>query len=356
MVDMPIQLPPHVHVQRSRHGKVVFYFRRGHGKRTRLPLPTDKRFEVIYAQCLAGQAPRYEEEKAGVETMAWLVQQWRQSSDWLQTSVATRKQRENILKHVLEKSGKVPFRAITAAHIRQGREDRMATPAAANNFLKTMRALFGWAKDAQHVRDNPAEGVKFLKVETEGFIPWTMKDVERYRARWPLGTRPRLAFEILFNTGLRRGDAVRLGRQHVRDDIAFLKAEKTGVDLTIPVNATLRQAIEAGPCGDLAFISSATGRPLAKESFGNFFREWCEAAGVKASAHGIRKLAASLLAERGGSEEELQAYFGWQSVGQSAVYTKAASRKAKALNAARKLSGNIPSPSPSLTQEKVREG
>lgn len=356
MADMPIQLPPHVHVQRSRHGKVVFYFRRGHGKRTRLPPPTDKRFETIYAQCLAGQAPRYEETKLGVETLGWLAQQWRQSSDWLQTSIATRKQRENILKHVLEKNGTAPFRAIKAAHIRQGREDRMATPAAANNFLKTMRALFRWAKDAQHVAENPAEGVRFLKVETDGFLPWTLEDVALYRARWPLGTRQRLAFEVLFNTGLRRGDAVRLGRQHVRDGIAFIKAEKTGVDLTIPVNATLREAIEAGPVGGMAFIAAENGRPLTKESFGNFFRDWCAAAGVKASAHGIRKLAASRLAEMGGSEEELQAYFGWQSVGQSSVYTKAASRKAKALNAARKLNGNNPSPLPSLTPEKVREG
>lgn len=356
MVDMPIKLPPHVHVQRTRHGKAVFYFRRGHGKRTRLPPPNDKRFEMVYAQCLAGQAPRYEEAKLGADTLGWLVQQWRQSSDWLQTSVATRKQRENILHHVLERSGKAPFRAITPAHIRQGREDRMATPAAANNFLKTMRALFRWAKDAQHVSENPADGVRFLKVETDGFLPWTLEDVAMYRARWPLGTRQRVAFEVLFNTGLRRGDAVRLGRQHVRDGIAFIKAEKTGVDLTIPVSATLREAVEAGPVGDMAFIAAENGRPLAKESFGNLFRAWCGAAGVKASAHGIRKLAASMLAERGGSEEELQAYFGWQSVGQSAVYTKAASRKAKALNAARKLNGNNPSPASSLTPEKVREG
>lgn len=351
---MPMKLPPHLHVQRTRHGKTVYYFRRGHGKRVRMPAPTDKAFSALYAQCMAGETPHIEAAHIGRESLAWLVKQWQASSDWMKTSSATRKQRENILKHVLDRSGKVPFKAITQAHIRQGREDRMSTPFAANNFLKTLRALFRWAKEAQHVSVDPAAGVPFLPRQTEGFTPWTLEDVEAYRKRWPLGTRQRIAFEVLFNTGLRRGDAVRLGRQHVKDGVATLIAEKTDVPLYIPITAELQAALTAGPTGDLAFIASETGRPLVKESFGNFFRDWCSAAGVKASAHGIRKLSASLLAERGGSEEELQAYFGWQTVGQSSIYTKAASRKAKALNAAKKLTGNGSFPHPGKGEGRVK--
>ena len=45
--------------------------------------------------------------------------------------------------------------------------------------------------------------------------------------RWPIGTRQRVWLDVLIYTGLRRGDAVRFGRQHVRDGIATIKTEKT---------------------------------------------------------------------------------------------------------------------------------
>lgn len=216
----------------------------------------------------------------------------------------------------------------------------MATPFAANNFLKTMRALFRWAKESQHVATDPTEGVKLLSKRTEGFIPWTADDVEKYQARWPLGTRQRLAFEILKWTGLRRGDAVRLGRQHIKDGLATLRAEKTDEELFIKIPDALIEAIKLGPTGDLALIASSDGRPLTKETFGNLFRKWCKEAGVQASAHGVRKYLAARLAEAGGAEEELQAYFGWRTKGQSSTYTRSASKKRMAMQASAKLMAN----------------
>ena len=40
------------------------------------------------------------------------------------------------------------------------------------------------------------------------------------------------------------------------------------------------EALAAGPTGDLAFIVGERRQPLTKESFGNFFRAACDAAGV----------------------------------------------------------------------------
>ena len=48
-------LPRHVHKQVTRHGRAVFYFRRGHGPRVRLPAPNDRRFPEAYAAALAGK-------------------------------------------------------------------------------------------------------------------------------------------------------------------------------------------------------------------------------------------------------------------------------------------------------------
>jgi integrase len=45
----------------------------------------------------------------------------------------------------------------------------------------------------------------------------------------------RLALAILLYTGLRRGDAARLGRQHVRDGVIMLRTQKTGTQVEIPI-------------------------------------------------------------------------------------------------------------------------
>lgn len=337
--DMPKRLP-HLHREKTRHGATVWYVRIGHGPRIRMRAETgSQEFLDDYRSAIAGIPPK--SSMKGPEddprTLAWLAKQWRKSSDWCSKRPSTRRQRENILLHVLEKSGSVPFRAVRKEHIIDGRERRQNTPFAANNFIKTMRALFRWAVDSKLVETDPTEGVRFIKTRTEGFAPWTSVDVEKFRARWPLGTRERVALEILLNTGLRRGDAVRLGRQHVRDGVAMLRAEKTGVELFIPILPALAEALQHGPVGDLTFVCSAHGRAMGKESFGNWFKTACRAAGVDKSAHGLRKLAATIIADQGGSEHELQALFGWQTNDQSSVYTRNANKRKLAIQAANRL-------------------
>ena len=55
--------------------------------------------------------------------------------------------------------------------------------------------------------------------------------------------------DVLIYTGLRRGDAVRLGRQHVRNGIATVKTEKSSyrVEVTLPILPVLAKTLEAGP-------------------------------------------------------------------------------------------------------------
>ena len=297
---------------------MVWYVRVDRGPRIRiLGEYGTAEFLASYRAALEGRRTPVTMTRAPKGCLYWLVDEWRRSSDWSSTSLATRRQRENILIHVLKSAGNVPFEEITPKVIRDGRERRQKTPAAANNFLKTMRALFQWAKDAEHVSVDPAKEVPFLTVKTKGFTPWTIEDVARYRKRWELGTPERVALEVILNTGLRRSDAVRLGRQHVKDEVATITLQKTektsNVTVHIPILPALQRAIEAGPVGDLTFIVGKRGLPMTKESFGNRFRGYCESAGIAKgkSAHGVRKLAATIVADNGGSENELQALFGW---------------------------------------------
>jgi integrase len=249
-------------------------------------------------------------------------------------SPATQRQRANMFKHIEAALGDSKLRDWKRGDIAAGRDKRAATPAAAGMFVKALRGFFAWALEAGYVTTNPTEGVKVVAVATEGFAPWSDEDAAAYRKRWSLGTHQRVAFEVLRETGLRRGDAVRLGRSHVRDGVIRLMTEKTGERVSIAVTDTLAAAIEAGPVGEMTFIVGAGGRPLVKEAFTNMFRAWALAAGVNKSPHGLRKAAATADALDGYSDAELSAKFGWTGRQMASLYTRSANRERLSLAAA----------------------
>jgi integrase len=278
-------------------------------------------------------------KKVGVSSLEWLVKRYMEVSAFKDLSEATRKQRSNILKGVVDKAGKVAYRDISRSSIINGREDRADTPAQARNYLDAMRGLFRWAVDAEHINVDPTQGVKNPKRKPgPGFEIWLDAEVAAYRERWPVGTRERVWLEVLIGVGARRGDAVIVGRQHVRDGMLSVETQKEGVWAFAPILPEMQEAIDAGPTGDLTFIVGKNGRNLTKETFGNMFRTACNAAGVKKSAHGLRKYAATRYAELGLSESELETIFGWvRGSAMAAHYSKTAERQRIAKGASEKI-------------------
>jgi integrase len=172
---------------------------------------------------------------------------------------------------------------------------------------------------------------------TEGFHTWAEDEVERFEARWPIGTRERLAFAILLYTGLRRGDAAALGRQHVRDGVITLRTEKTDAVVQIPILPALAEVMAVSKTGTLAFIATQSGVPMTKKGFGNWFKDACRAAGVPGTAHGLRKAGATRAANNGATEAELEAIFGWRGGHMASLSTRAANRARLAKSAMGKL-------------------
>jgi integrase len=281
-------------------------------------------------------APRPTEGKSG--SLAWLVSRYQDSTSWASLAPGTRKQREIIFRQIIEAAGENPFVWITRQTIADARDRRKATPFAAKTFLKTMRGLFRWALEAGFVASDPAEGVKISTPRTDGIHCWTDEEIEKFEARWPIGTRERLALAILLYTGLRRGDAARLGRQHVRDGVIMLRTAKNSTPIEIPVLPELAEIIAASRTGDLAFIATQNGRPMTKESFGMWFRNACKTAGVPGSAHGLRKAGAVRAANSGATVAELEAIFGWTGGNMASLYTRGADRARLARQAINKLS------------------
>jgi integrase len=212
---MPKPRPPYLHCERTRHGARVWYVRKGHVRRIRIRARYDTtEFWAEYRAALEGAQPTARKTRTLANSLAWALERYRASPAWAALSNATRRQSENIYRSVVAIAGDRLLTEINAETIRAGRDRRAARPHAANNFLKAMRRLFGWCADPDGgalLKRNPTLGVKLLKGRNkDGFHTWTDDEIQRFEERWPIGTRERLALDLLLYTGLSRGDVVRL--------------------------------------------------------------------------------------------------------------------------------------------------
>ncbi len=85
--------------------------------------------------------------------------------------------------------------------------------------------------------------------------------------------------------------------------------------------------LDTVPLGQLTFLITEYGRPFTPSGFGNWFRDRCDEAKVPGSAHGLRKAAASMMAQNSASPHEIAAVTGHQTLKEIENYTRAASRK-----------------------------
>ena len=153
--------PPYLNREVTRHGRVVWFVRVYPGPRVRIRAPFGTlEFESEYQSALAGEPRQTAKRTAAPSTLAWLIARYRETTAWIDLSPATRRNRENHFRKVIETAGHEPIRAITQKVITAGRDRRAATPAQARNFLDAMRGLFKWAHSTGHVNSDPTAGVK----------------------------------------------------------------------------------------------------------------------------------------------------------------------------------------------------
>ena len=222
------------------------------------------------------------------------------------------------------------------------RDRKRNLPGAATNRLKYLSAMFSWAVERGYLQFNPRREVKKLAHPTTGFRTWSLADVRQYEAFYPVGTKQRLALALLLYTRVRRSDLVRLGRPNMTGAMITYIPNKTRhstlVTVTIPILLPLAEVLKASSLGKRTFLETGHGASFTPAGFGQRFREWCNAAGLpECTAHGLRKLGATLSAEGGATVQELMCMFGWSSPQQALIDTRAADAKRLGGTAANKM-------------------
>ncbi|MGM0583353.1 MAG: tyrosine-type recombinase/integrase [Pseudomonadota bacterium] len=247
-----------------------------------------------------------------------------------------------MLDDIRQRYGQGRIADLRADHIRKDL-DRF-TGHAANNRLRAWRGLCAWATDAGLFPRDPSDGLKRKKTaKSEGHIPWTADEVAAFRARWPVGSVDRLAFELIHWTGARVSDVVKLGEGHVdRDGFLAFRQTKTGGDVFVPLRCELPEFAE-GMAGDLdllhaaleargerrpTFLTTAGGEARSVKAFSQWFAAKARAAGIRGkSAHGLRKTRAIALVEAGAKPHQVGAWTGHESLKEIERYAKRYDRK-----------------------------
>jgi integrase len=324
-------------------GRTYAFFRRRGYPSARLPGSIGSaEFLAAYHACLRGEhsAPAIAEMKArsGPGTINAAVALYLDSNAFMQFGKSTRALRRSILKKFCELVGDKPLALLNRKYIDRLLQS-MLSPVVARTWLLALRPLLQWAMTAQMIEADPTVGIKIKLPKSDGHETWTDEQVAQFEARWPIGTRERLALALLVHTGQRRGDVLRMGRQHIRDGVLTIKQQKTGVEVDIPVHPELAAAIAACPSEHLTFLTTERGAPVIERQFNHWFRAAVKAAGLQASCvpHGLRKACARRLAEQGCTSPQIAAITGHLTLKEIERYTVAYDRKRAAKDAMAKL-------------------
>lgn len=328
---------------KDRHGNERFYFRRDRTK----PMvrlhgePGSEEFLIAYSNALAGQT-NTKAKTLPKESLEWLIRKYYSSAEFEALDPTTQRTRRGILKSVCDKHGDKPYLRLEGRHVRALRDEKKATPEAANVRLKALKQVFKYAVENDLIKANPASDVKKLKGKAGGFHSWTPEEIEKFEKLFPKGTKPRLAMALLLYTAQRRSDVVLMGPKYIRDGWLTLTQQKNRninpTTISIPVISELQDIISVSPSGKETFLITDYGKPFTSAGFGNWFRSRCNEAGLPGcSAHGLRKAAAAQLAEKGCSATEIMAITGHRSLSETQKYVAAANQKIMAQAAMMKM-------------------
>jgi integrase len=328
---------------RDRHGKVRHYLRKPGCKPIALPgLVGSAEFMAAYQQAVSATTPAHT-EIAGTRTRAGsinaMVVGYLASGAFHKLAPASQQQYRRILGRLRAEHGDRSIAALERKHVVLMVDAKAETPIGARDFLRCLRLLTQYAVSICVREDDPTAGVRVKVPKSDGIRTWTEQEIACFETAYPIGTKPRLALELLLATAARRSDVVKLGRGNLRSSIMHMTQQKTGKQLAIPVTSELAAAINAAaPADAMVFLIDESGKAFTAENFTKWFRKQCQRIGLTGlSPHGLRKASCRRLAEAGCSANEIAAISGHASLREVARYTAAADQTRMARNAVERL-------------------
>lgn len=312
----------------DRTGKLRRYFRKGGKQLGTLPgAPGSAEFMNAYAAFLA-EKPSLAGRPMLADSLAKLIVDFYGDRMFTDRKPSTRQLYRYALDPISKAHGHRSITTMTAANAEKIITTIGETrPGMANLTRAVMRRLFQFAVKQKRRPDNPMLGIEAYKGGEHH--TWTDAELRQFEAKWRLGTRQRLAYALLLYTGQRVGDVAKMNRADVSDGLIYVKQQKTGAEIWVPIHPELVRAMKAYPAQGLTLVGDAAGRPLKRAALSALMRSAIKNAGLpsRCVAHGLRKAAMRVLAESDATANQIAAISGHRTLKEVERYTKAADQK-----------------------------
>lgn len=311
----------------DRHGVRRHYFRKkGSPGGPISGAPGSPEFMADYSRYMAQKPVPTERNAAG--TFARLINDFYGSAEFSNLKPSSRQTYRYVLEPLAAQHGERLVSEAPADKIRQivGRIGAKR-PAMANLTRSVLRRLFDFAVQRGDITVNPASGIKRHRTGTHH--TWTDAELAAYEARWPTGSRERLAYALCLYTGQRVGDVVKMNWRAVQGREIHVVQEKTGAELWIPLRDELWTELKAHTVRGLTLFGDRDGRPVGRAALSATIKRAAAAAGLppRCVPHGLRKALMTRLANEGKSVKEIASISGHKSLREVERYTAAADQR-----------------------------
>jgi integrase len=288
-----VKLPRDVQPAKNRHGVVYYYYAPGRGTKNpgkRVSLGKDINDPEFWRRVRDAKAAPTTREG----TFTALIADWKKQN-WERLRPATRKGFGHFLNRLEAEAGDRLVAALTKRDIYQLLDGMSTTPNSANFMLSVLRVLLEWSVPRGYRDDNPAIGVKRLKVEDSGHEPWPDRGYCFVIEHAPTHLQ-RMAF-LGRATGQRVSDLTKMRPADLAADGIVLRIGKLrDKKHFVPLNAEHVTEIRSWGVRDLDFFvtTPGTGRRCSANYLNTLWNDWRGSPeaeplrGLKMTIHGLR--------------------------------------------------------------------
>jgi integrase len=288
-----VTLPRDVQKVVKPSGKVYYYYapRRGSaGAGKRVALGSDTTDPDFWRRLREAITPAAAREG----TLSKLIAEYKAHKAFADLRPASRQGYTHFLNRLEASAGDRAVAAMTRRDIYALLDGMSGTPVAANYMLAVLRTVLEFGVPRGYRNDNPALGVKRLKVEDKGHAPWPEAGYAFVMGHAPIHLR-RMAF-LGRATGQRISDLVKMRPADlVADGINVRVGKLRDKPHLVPLTAVQMAEIRSWKVRDLEFlIATPSGKRFTKGYIEKVWREWRateDAAAIRdlqMSIHGLR--------------------------------------------------------------------
>lgn len=268
---------------------------------------------------------RARRQKTPADTLEALIRAYRRSPEWLALKPHTR-QTYDIYLRPLEDVGHIEAKKFKRRElltlrdaIAKGRGNGAGT-----GFVRAASAVFGWAVDHDWIEFSPVHRIK--KLPGGELRAWTRQEADEAQVGLP--EHLRRVVVLARYTGQRRGDLCALGWSAYDGAAIRLVQQKTGEPMMLPVHPALKVALDQWRQTATAttILTNTLGRPWKPAHLSHELPVALVRLGLPRdlNVHGLRKLAATEMADAGCTTHEIAAVTGHRTLSMVAHYTRSA--------------------------------